>query len=75
MPLGILILPEIWDVGFPVEWWLSAARIQSVGPFVFFDYIGPVRFAAEDISALLLSLATITWLYLGSQQLGFRSAD
>ena len=36
-----LISPKASDIGFPVLRLLPAATVQAVGPFVFFDHMGP----------------------------------
>jgi len=66
-----LILPKASDVGFPVQRLLPAAERQSVGPFVFFDHMGPARFAREGTAGDVrphphIGLATVTYLYSGA---------
>ena len=66
-----LILPKASDVGFPVQRLLPAAEAQSVGPFVFFDHMGPARFEREGTAGDVrphphIGLATVTFLYSGA---------
>lgn len=66
-----LILPKVSDVGFPVQRLLPAAESQSVGPFVFFDHMGPTRFARQGTAGDVrphphIGLATVTYLYSGA---------
>ena len=66
-----LILPKASDVGFPVQRLLPAAERQSVGPFVFFDHMGPARFAREGTAGDVrphphIGLSTVTYLYSGA---------
>lgn len=57
--------------GFLVRRMLPAAERRSVGPFVFFDYFGPARFApGKGIDVRPhphIGLATVTYLFEGSQ--------
>ncbi|MBL8251816.1 MAG: pirin family protein [Candidatus Competibacter sp.] len=66
-----LISPRASDVGFPVQRLLPAAERQAVGPFVFFDHMGPARFAREGTAGDVrphphIGLATVTYLYSGA---------
>jgi hypothetical protein len=66
-----LISPQASDVGFPVQRLLPADEVQSVGPFVFFDHMGPARFAREGMAGDVrphphIGLATVTYLYSGA---------
>lgn len=66
-----LISPKASDVGFPVQRLLPAAEIQSVGPFVFFDHMGPAQFIREGTAGDVrphphIGLATVTYLYSGA---------
>ncbi len=66
-----LILPKASDVGFPVQRLLPATEVQAVGPFVFFDHMGPARFAREGTAGDVrphphIGLATVTYLYSGA---------
>src|SRR5205085_5764395 len=61
---------ELGD-GFSVARVLPQPQQRTVGPFVFFDYFGPVEFApAKGIDVRPhphIGLATITYLFEGSQ--------
>jgi redox-sensitive bicupin YhaK (pirin superfamily) len=66
-----LLLPKTSDVGFPVQRLLPAAEVQSVGPFVFFDHMGPAQFEREGTAGDVrphphIGLATVTFLYSGA---------
>lgn len=66
-----LIVPRARDLGeFEVRRALPAARRQMVGPFIFFDQMGPVEFlTGQGIDVRPhphIGLATISYLYEGS---------
>lgn len=66
-----LLLPKASNIGFPVLRLLPAAALQSVGPFVFFDHMGPAQFAPTGTSGDVrphphIGLATVTYLYSGA---------
>ena len=69
--LDALIVPRTRDLGdgFQVRRTLPAAERRSIGPFVFFDQMGPVTFAAGHGLAVRphphIGLATITYLFEG----------
>src|SRR6476659_5154334 len=56
--------------GFPVSRLLPAARRRSVGPFVFFDHVGPVTEHPGDNHDVRphphIGLATVTYLFEGA---------
>ncbi len=56
--------------GFEVRRLLPAASQRTVGPFIFFDHMGPVRFApgqAIDVRPHPhIGLATVTYLFEGA---------
>lgn len=65
-----LITPKTRDLGsFAVRRVLPAAEQRSVGPFVFFDHVGPVVFGAGqgiDVGPHPhIGLATVTYLFEG----------
>ena len=69
--LSALIVPRTRDLGdgFQVRRALPAAERRSVGPFVFFDQMGPVAFEPGQGLAVRphphVGLATITYLFEG----------
>ena len=68
-----LIVPRVRDLGsFEVRRTLPAARRQMVGPFIFFDQMGPVEFApTQGIDVRPhphIGLATVTYLFKGEIQ-------
>jgi redox-sensitive bicupin YhaK (pirin superfamily) len=70
-PIEILISPRPHDLGgFSVRRILPYARRRQVGPFVFFDHMGPVEFApGQGIDVRPhphIGLATVTYLFEGS---------
>ncbi len=70
MPVELVINPRPRDIGgFEVRRVLPDARRRSLGPFVFFDHMGPADFApGEGINVRPhphVCLATITWLFDG----------
>jgi redox-sensitive bicupin YhaK (pirin superfamily) len=65
------ILPRTRDLGgFEVRRVLPAAERRMVGPFVFFDQMGPVEFSAGrgiDVRPHPhIGLSTVTYLFAGS---------
>ncbi len=68
--LELEIVPRARDIGgFEVRRALPHARRQMVGPFIFFDQMGPVRFAAGQGMDVRphphIGLATVTYLFEG----------
>lgn len=66
-----VIVPRARDIGgFEVRRALPAPRRQMVGPFIFFDQMGPVEFlTGEGIDVRPhphIGLATVTYLYEGT---------
>ena len=66
-----IIGPHVRDLGgFSVKRVLPSAARQTVGPFIFFDHMGPVDFpAGEGIDVRPhphIGLATVTYLFEGS---------
>lgn len=66
-----IIEPQTHDLGgFTVGRLLPRASLRSVGPFVFFDHIGPATLAADRPIAVRphphIGLATVTYLWEGS---------
>lgn len=65
-----VIVPRARDLGgFEVRRALPSARRQMVGPFIFFDQIGPVEFVTGQGLDIRphphIGLATVTYLYRG----------
>ncbi|KFI27436.1 pirin family protein [Paenirhodobacter enshiensis] len=65
-----VIVPRARDLGgFEVHRALPSARRQMVGPFIFFDQIGPVEFVTGQGLDIRphphIGLATVTYLYRG----------
>ncbi|EJN08415.1 pirin family protein [Herbaspirillum sp. YR522] len=59
------------DIGFPVRRLLPSAAARTVGPFVFFDHMGPVEFDAGTTEGDVrphphIGLATVTYLFSGA---------
>src|SRR5690606_12286731 len=80
-PVELVITPNMRDIGeFSVRRVLPAPKQRAVGPFVFFDQMGPVDFAPSKGLAVRphphIGLATLTYLYEGHivhrDSLGFR---
>lgn len=69
--VDLLITPRLRDLGdgFTVRRVLPYARRRHVGPFVFFDHMGPVRFAPGQGLDVRphphIGLATVTYLFEG----------
>ena len=68
-----IIVPRARDIGgFEVRRALPAAKRQMVGPFIFFDHMGPVEFlTGQGIDVRPhphIGLATVTYLFQGEFQ-------
>ncbi|MEM6489131.1 MAG: pirin family protein [Pseudomonadota bacterium] len=66
-----VIVPRARDIGaFEVRRALPSASRQMVGPFIFFDQMGPVEFLTEQGMDVRphphIGLATVTYLYQGA---------
>lgn len=66
-----LIVPRARDIGaFEVRRALPAPKRQMVGPFIFFDQMGPVEFLTDQGMDVRphphIGLATVTYLYHGA---------
>lgn len=71
--LEVLIVPRSRDIGgFEVRRALPAPKRQMVGPFIFFDQMGPAEFIDDggiDVRPHPhIGLATVTYLYQGEFQ-------
>jgi len=69
-PIRYILAAEDKDLGgFSVRRLLPSTAVKSVGPFVFFDHLGPARFApGQGIDVRPhphIGLATITYLFEG----------
>jgi redox-sensitive bicupin YhaK (pirin superfamily) len=72
-PVATVIIPRARDLGdFSVRRSLPAQQLQAIGPFVFFDHMGPVVFSkgqAVDVRPHPhIGISTITWLFDGAIQ-------
>lgn len=81
VPVETVIIPNMRDIGdFSVRRILPAPKRRAVGPFVFFDHMGPTTFnpgAGLDVRPHPhIGLSTLTYLYEGSilhrDSLGFK---
>lgn len=68
-----LFKPSERDLGgFPVRRLLPTLQKQAVGPFIFFDHMGPHQFAAGEGMDVRphphIGLATVTYLYEGEME-------
>ena len=68
-----LIVPRSIDLGgFEVRRALPATQRQMVGPFIFFDHVGPAEIPAGQGADVRphphIGLATVTYLFLGEVQ-------
>lgn len=79
--VDIVITPNSRDLeGFSVRRALPAIERRAVGPFVFFDHMGPSEFGSDDGLAVRphphIGLSTLTYLYEGAivhrDSLGFK---
>lgn len=70
-PVELIIRPQEHDLGaFTVRRVLPAPARQMVGPFIFFDHMGPATLAADQPVNVRphphIGLATLTWLFEGA---------
>src|SRR5437588_12425235 len=69
--LELVIVPRVRDLGdgFSVRRALPHGKRQMVGPFIFFDQMGPVQFNAGQVRDVRpqphIGLATVTYLFDG----------
>ena len=68
--IDLLIEPEVHDLGsFSVRRVLPAKSRKMVGPFIFFDHMGPAEFAPGDGISVRphphIGLSTVTYLFEG----------
>ncbi|WP_394777314.1 pirin family protein, partial [Undibacterium sp.] len=66
-----LIQGHTRDIGFPVKRLLPSMEARTVGPFVFFDHMGPVSFDSGTTEGDVrphphIGLATVTYLFSGA---------
>lgn len=66
-----IIHAHVRDIGFPVRRLLPAVEVRTVGPFVFFDHMGPFTFPSEGSTGDVrphphIGLATVTYLFSGA---------
>src|SRR5579862_9932152 len=69
--LELVVVPRVRDLGgFQVRRALPQAKRQMVGPFIFFDQMGPAQFIAGQGMDVRphphIGLATVTYLFEGS---------
>ena len=69
--LDLVIVPRARDIGdFEVRRALPHAKRQMVGPFIFFDQMGPVQFIGGQGMDVRphphIGLATVTYLFDGA---------
>ena len=70
-PVELIIEPKARDLGdFEVRRVLPSGKRQMVGPFIFFDHMGPAHFGVGQGMDVRphphIGLATVTYLYSGS---------
>lgn len=69
--MKLIIEPRIQDIGFSVKRVLPSRHKQRVGPFIFFDHMGPASFSLDKTSDDVrphphIGLATVTYLFTGA---------
>jgi redox-sensitive bicupin YhaK (pirin superfamily) len=70
VPVPLLLAPKVRDLGgFAVRRVLPAFARRTVGPFIFFDHMGPAELPPGEGFDVRphphIGLATVTWLYEG----------
>lgn len=69
--MSLTIPPHIQNIGFSVKRLLPSRLQQRVGPFIFFDHMGPAHFVANTKEGDVrqhphIGLATVTYLFSGA---------
>jgi redox-sensitive bicupin YhaK (pirin superfamily) len=69
--MDLLLKPHVKDLGgFSVRRLLPAQAMRTIGPFIFFDHMGPAAFAPGDGIDVRphphIGLATVTYLFDGA---------
>jgi len=69
-PIDVVITPTAKNIGdFDVRRALPARERQRIGPFIFFDQMGPVEFRTGQAMDVRphphIGISTITWLFAG----------
>jgi len=69
--MALVIAPRQQDIGFTVKRLLPSRLKQRVGPFIFFDHMGPAHFEAGTTAGDVrqhphIGLATVTYLFSGA---------
>jgi len=69
--MKLIIEPRIQNIGFDVKRLLPSRHQQRVGPFIFFDHMGPATFTVEKTDNDVrphphIGLATVTYLFSGA---------
>jgi len=69
--MNVLLQPHVKDLGgFSVHRLLPAQARRTIGPFIFFDHVGPAQFAPGDGVAVRphphIGLSTVTYLFDGA---------
>lgn len=69
-PVALVLKPRAKDIGaFEVKRALPAREQQMIGPFIFFDQMGPVQFEGDKAMDVRphphIGISTITWLFEG----------
>ncbi|ACE83570.1 pirin family protein [Cellvibrio japonicus] len=69
--MRLIIEPRVQQIGFEVRRLLPSRHQQRVGPFIFFDHMGPARFKPDTTEGDVrqhphIGLATVTYLFSGA---------
>ena len=72
-PVALVLTPRAKNIGaFEVKRALPARRKQMIGPFIFFDQMGPTVFSGDTAMDVRphphIGISTITWLFEGEIQ-------
>lgn len=72
-PITLVLMPKAKDIGaFEVKRALPSRQKQMIGPFIFFDQMGPTVFESEAAMDVRphphIGISTITWLFEGEIQ-------
>lgn len=72
-PVALVLTPKAHDIGaFEVKRALPSRRQRMIGPFIFFDQMGPVVFEGDQAMDVRphphIGISTITWLFEGEIQ-------
>lgn len=69
--MRLVLEPRVQQIGFEVKRLLPSRHQQRIGPFIFFDHMGPASFSPDTTQGDVrqhphIGLATVTYLFSGA---------